>query len=62
MAKVREVGLPITLAAPGLNLVVTVAPNLVLGALVRGHVWSPPIIQQLLGGLLVVGMSLDYES
>ena len=48
--------------SPGLNLGLNVAPSLILGSLARGHVWAPPILQQLLGGLQVVGTSLDYES
>ena len=61
-AKVIGVGLPINLIAPSLNLDLTVAPGLVHDALALGQAWAPPIIQQLLGGLLVVETSLDYES
>ena len=58
-AKVTGVASPITLIAPDLNLSLTVAPNLAPGVLVSGQVWAPPIIQQLLGGLLVIETSLD---
>ena len=61
-AKVTGVGPTITLIAPGLNLSRTVVPDLASGVLVGGQVWAPPIIQQLLGGLLVMEMSLDYEN
>ena len=53
------VGLPITLTAPGLDLGLTVVLNLILGTLAWGHVWAPPIMQQLLGGLLVAETGLD---
>ena len=56
------VGLPITLIAPSLNLGLTVAPSLILGALAWGFIWAPPIIQQLFRGLLVTKMGLDYKS
>ena len=61
-AKETGVGLPITLIAPGLNLGLTVMPGLNVDALAWDHTWAPPIIQQLLGGLLVTEMSLDYGS
>ena len=48
--------------APGLDLSLAVAPNLIPGVLVGGQVWAPPIIQQLLGGLLVTEMSLDCKN
>ena len=60
--KVTGVVPPITLIAPGLNLGLTVAPNLTPGVLVSGQVWAPPIIPQLLGDLMVVEMSHDYEN
>ena len=59
--KVTEVGPPITPVAPGLDLSLAVVPNLVPGILVDSQVWAPPIIQQLLGGLLVMETSLDCE-
>ena len=60
--KVTGLGLPITLIAPGLDLSLTVAPDLVLGVLAGGQVWAPPIILQMWGGLLFVMMSLGYEN
>ena len=59
---VTRVGPPMIFVAPALNLSLTVAPNLTPGVLVGGQVWKPPIIQQLLGSLLVMEMSLDYEN
>ena len=56
------VGVPITLVAPGFDLGLTVAPSLIHDALTQGQAWAPPIIHQLLGGLLVMEMSLDYKS
>ena len=53
------VRLPITLIAPSLDFSLAVAPNLIPGTLSWGHVWAPPIVQQLLGGLLVVELGLD---
>ena len=61
-AKVIGVGLPITLIAPSLNLGLIVVPSPIHVALAWGQAWAPPIIQQLFGGLLVMEMSLDYES
>ena len=61
-AKVTGVGPPITLIAPSLNLSLVVVPNLTPGVLAGGQVWAPPIIQQLLGGLLVMEMSLDDKN
>ena len=60
--KVTGVGPPITLIAPSLDLSLTVVPDLTPGVLVGGQVWAPPIIQQLLGGLLVMETSLDYKN
>ena len=51
--------LPITLIASSLNLSLTVAPDLVPSTLSWGHVWEPPIVQQWLGGLLIVETGLD---
>ena len=60
-AKVIEVWLPITLIAPSLDLSLAVAPGFIHDGLAWGQAWAPPIIQQLLGGLLVMKMSLDYK-
>ena len=60
--KVTGVGPPIILIAPVLILSLTVAPDLTPGVLVSGQVWAPPIILQLLRGLLVVETNLDYEN
>ena len=57
--KVMGAGLPITLFAPGLNLSLTVVPDLFVGTLSWGHVWAPPIVQQLLGGLLLIETGLN---
>ena len=54
------VGLSITLIAPSLNLSLTVAPDLFLSTLSWGHIWASHIMQQLLGGLLVMETGLDY--
>ena len=56
------VGPSMTLVAPCLNLSLAVTPDLTPGVLVGGQVWACAIIKQLLGGLLVVEMSLDYEN
>ena len=53
---------PITLIAPGLDLGLAVAPNLAPGVLVSGQAWAPPIVLQLLGHLLFMENSLDYEN
>ena len=53
---------PITLIAPSLDLSLTVAPNLTPGVLASGQAWAPPIILQLLGGLLFTETSLDYKN
>ena len=61
-AKVTRVGPPITLIAHGLNLSLTMVLDLTPDILVSGQIWAPPIIQQLLGGLLVTERSLDCEN
>ena len=60
--KVTGVGPPITLIALSLDLSLAVAPDLTPGVLVSGQVWALPIIQQMLGGLLFMEMSLDCEN
>ena len=61
-AKATGVGPPITLIAPGLDLSLTMAPNLITCVQVGGQVCTAPIIQQLLGGLLVTETSLDCKN
>ena len=61
-AKMTGVVPPIALIAPIVNLSLTVAHGLTPGVLLGGQVWAPPLIKQLLGGLLVMEMSLDYEN
>ena len=58
--KVTRVELPITLIVSGLGPGLAVVPDLTPGVLVEGQTWASPIVQQLLGGWLVVGTSLDY--
>ena len=60
--KVRVTGVepPITLIASGLSPDLTMAPGLVPAVLPEGQARAPPIIQQSLGGWLIVGTSLDY--
>ena len=58
-AKVTKVGPTITLIVPNLDFGLVVAPDLTPGVLTGGCIWAPPFIQQLLGGLLVMEMSLD---
>ena len=60
--KATRVVSPIALIAPNLDLCLTVAPNLTPGVVVGDQVWAPSIILQLLGGLLVMETSLDYEN
>ena len=60
--KVMGVGLSLTLIASSLNLSLAVAPDLILGTLSWGHILAPPIMQQLLGGLLVMETGLDCRS
>ena len=60
--KVTGVGLPGTLITPGLDLSLAVVPNLILCTLSWGHIWAPPNMQQLSGGLLVMETGLDYWS
>ena len=60
--KVTGVAPTITLIAPSLDISLTVVPNLTPGVLVSDQAWSPPIILQLLGGLLFMEMSLEYEN
>ena len=57
-----RVGLPVILIAPSLKLGLAVAPNLILGTLGYGLIWAPLIMQQLLGGLLVMETDLDCWS
>ena len=54
------VGLPINLVALGFDLGLTVVLNLILGTLAWGYIWPPPIMQQLLGGLLVIEIGPGY--
>ena len=56
------VGLPITLIVSGLSPSLAVAPSLAPDVLGEGQVWAASITQQMLGGLLVVETSLDYEN
>ena len=58
-AKVTRLVPPITLIS-GLSPSLTVAPDLTPDVLVGGQAWAPPIIQQLVGGWLVMETSLDY--
>ena len=58
--KATEVEPLITLIVSGLSPSLTVVPDLTPDVLVKGQAWAPPIIQQLLGGWLVMGTSLDY--
>ena len=60
--KATGVGPPITLIASGLDLSLTVVPDFTFGVLAGDQVWAPPIIQQLLGGLLVMETSLNYKN
>ena len=59
-AKVTRVEPSITLIVAGFGPSLTVAPYFTLDVLVDGQAWAPPIIQQLLGGWLVMGTNLDY--
>ena len=58
-AKVTRVEPPTALVFSGLSPSLTVVPDLTPDILVEGQAWEPPIIQQWLGGWLVLGMSLD---
>ena len=60
--KVTGVAPPIAVVAPCLDLSLAVVLNLIPSVLVGGQVWTPPIIWQLLGGLLGVEMSHDYKN
>ena len=61
-AKATKVGPPITLIISGLCPSLTVVPGLTPDVLGEGQVWAPPIMQQMLGSLLVMEMSLDYRN
>ena len=47
---------------PILNFSLSVASGLIPGKSIWSHIWAPHIIQQLLGGFLVVVTGLDCES
>ena len=59
-AKATGVVPPIILIVSGLSPGLAVAPDLTSDVLVRGQVWAPPIIQQLVGGWLVMETNLGY--
>ena len=52
----------ITLIVPSLDLGLIVAPDLAPGVPVCDQAWEPPIILQLLGGLLFMETNLDYKN
>ena len=60
--KVSGVGPSITLIVSGLSLSLTTAPDLTPDGLDEGKVWALPIIQLLLGCLLVMETNLGYEN
>ena len=60
-AKVTEVGLPITLIVSDLGLSLAVVPDLTPHVLGEDQVWALPIIQLLLGCLLVMETNLCYK-